>query len=264
MLRPRLIVSLLVQGGRLTKTVGFGPGKYVGDPLNAVRIFNEKNVDELLVVDIDATVKGTEPDYRLLESLAVESRMPLGYGGGVRTVEQASRIVQLGVEKVAVSAAAIADPSLVGRLAEPLGRQSVVAVLDVRRDASGVPMVFTHNGTRPTGREAVGLARELEAAGAGEILVNSIDRDGSMQGYDLELAASIRAAVEVPITILGGAGKFPDFEALVRRCGIVGAGAGSYFVFKGVHRAVLISYPDRGRRRELSALAQAATTPSAA
>ena len=117
MLRPRLIVSLLVQGGRLTKTVGFGPGKYVGDPLNAVRIFNEKNVDELLVVDIDATVKGTEPDYRLLESLAVESRMPLGYGGGVRTVEQASRIVQLGVEKVAVSAAAIADPSLVGRLA---------------------------------------------------------------------------------------------------------------------------------------------------
>lgn len=264
MLRPRLIVSLLVQGGRLTKTVGFGPGKYVGDPLNAVRIFNEKNVDELLVVDINATVHGTDPDYRLIESLAVESRMPLGYGGGVRTVEQAARVVQLGVEKVAVSAAAIADPAFVGRLAEPLGRQSVVVVLDVRRDSAGTPMVFTHNGTRATGRTAVELAREMEAAGAGEILVNSIDRDGRMHGYDIELAAAIRAAVEVPITVLGGAGKFADFEALVRRCGIVGAAAGSYFVFKGVHRAVLISYPDRGRRRELSALAQnAAPTPAA-
>lgn len=258
MLRPRLIVSLLVQGGRLTKTVGFGPGKYVGDPLNAVRIFNEKHVDELLVVDIDATVKGTEPDYRLIEALAVESRMPLCYGGGVRTVQQAARIVQLGVEKIAVSAAAIADPSLVGRLAEPLGRQSVVVVLDVRRDATGAPIVFTHNGTRPTGRTAIELAQALEEAGAGEILVNSIDRDGQLQGYDLELAAAVRAAVQVPVTVLGGAGKFPDFEALVQRCGIVGAAAGSYFVFKGVHRAVLISYPDRGRRRELSALAQAA------
>jgi imidazole glycerol-phosphate synthase subunit HisF len=258
MLRPRIIPCLLVQGGRLTKTVGFGPGKYVGDPLNAVRIFNEKSVDELMVIDIDATAKGTEPDYRLIESLAVESRMPLGYGGGVRTVEQAARIVHLGVEKVSMSSAAIADPALVGRVAEHLGRQSVVVVLDVRRGDDGAARVFTHNGTRATGRDVVALAREMEAAGAGEIVINSIDRDGAMQGYDVELVASVREAVRVPITALGGAGKFGDLEALVRRCGILGVAAGSYFVFKGVHRAVLISYPDRGRRRDLTAIAQGA------
>lgn len=258
MLRPRIIPCLLIQGGRLTKTVGFAPGKYVGDPLNAVRIFNEKSVDELMVIDIDATAKGTDPDYRLIESLAVESRMPLGYGGGVRTVEQAARIVHLGVEKVSISSAAIADPSLVGRVAQHLGRQSVVVVLDVRRAPDGAPMVHTHNGTRGTGRDVVSLALEMEAAGAGEIIVNSIDRDGTMQGYDLDLVASVREAVRVPITALGGAGRFSDLEALVRRCGILGVAAGSYFVFKGVHRAVLISYPDRGRRRELTAIAQGA------
>jgi imidazole glycerol-phosphate synthase subunit HisF len=264
MLRPRIIPCLLVQGGRLVKTVGFGPGKYVGDPLNAVRIFNEKSVDELMVIDIDATAKGTEPDYRLLESLAVESRMPLAYGGGIRSVAQAARIVQLGVEKIAVSSAAIADPSLVGAIAEHLGRQSVVVVLDVRRGADGVARVFTHNGTRATGRGVTDLAREMEAAGAGEIVLNSIDRDGMMQGYDVDLVASVREAVRVPMTALGGAGKFADLEALVRRCGIIGVAAGSYFVFKGVHRAVLISYPDRGRRRDLTAIAQGAVAGSAA
>jgi cyclase len=259
MLRPRVIPCLLLQRGRLVKTVGFAGGVYVGDPLNAVRIFNEKSVDELMLIDIDATARNAEPDFRLLESLAAESRMPLSYGGGIRSAAQAARVVRLGFEKIAVSSAAIADPSLVGAIAEQLGRQSIAVVLDVRRGADGASRVFTHNGTRATGRDVVALAGELESVGAGEIVVNSIDRDGLMQGYDLELVASVRAAVRVPVTGLGGAGKYADLQALVRRCGIVGVAAGSYFVFKGVHRAVLISYPDRERRRDLTAIAQAAT-----
>jgi cyclase len=258
MLRPRVIPCLLLQGGRLVKTTRFADPKYVGDPLNTVRIFNEKAVDELLVVDIDATRRGTEPDLKLLESLAVESRMPLGYAGGVRTVEMASRIVHLGIEKVGLGAAAAADPSLLGEIARRVGRQSVVAVVDVRRGAGGRAEAYTHNGTRATGLDPVSLARRFEEAGAGEILLNDIDRDGTRQGYDLDLARSVRAAVGVPITALGGAGSTQHLESLFEACGVVGAAAGSLFVFKGVHRAVLISYPDRAKRRGYAALARAA------
>jgi imidazole glycerol-phosphate synthase subunit HisF len=251
-LRPRIIPCLLVHKGGLVKTVGFAKPKYVGDPINAVRIFNEKESDELMVVDIDATVRGAEPDPKLIGRLAAECRMPLCYGGGVRTVEQARQIIGLGVEKVALSAAAVADPTLVSRIAEEIGRQSVVAVLDVKRPGSaGEYAVWTHNGSKPTGREALDLARELEQAGAGEIVVNSIDRDGTMGGYDLELAAQVRSALGIPVTILGGAGSLADIKALVDRCGIVGAAAGSLFVFKGPYRAVLINYPNPGQKEAL-------------
>ena len=160
--------------------------------------------------------------------------------------------IGLGVEKVALSAAAVADPTLVSRIAEEIGRQSVVAVLDVKRPGSaGEYAVWTHNGSKPTGREALDLARELEQAGAGEIVVNSIDRDGTMGGYDLELAAKVRNALGIPVTILGGAGSLADIKALVDRCGIVGAAAGSLFVFKGPYRAVLINYPNPGQKEAL-------------
>lgn len=252
MLRPRVIPVLLVHKGGLYKTTGFEAPKYVGDPLNAVRIFNEKEVDELMIVDIDATRLGREPDYNLVRSVAAECRMPLSYGGGVCSVEQFQRLIGLGVEKVAVSAGAIAHPGLITEAAAQVGRQSVVVVIDVRRVGSGW-QVFTHNGTRSTGRDAVEFARKADALGAGEIVVNSIDRDGRMNGYDMDLARAMRRATSRPLTLLGGAGKLADIAGLVREFGIIGAAAGSLFVFKGSLRAVLITYPRRSDKDALLA-----------
>ena len=254
MLRPRIIPCLLVHKGGLVKTVGFEKPKYVGDPLNAVRIFNEKEVDELMVVDIDATRQKRDPDYSLLAKLAAECRMPLAYGGGVRTVEQFERLISLGVEKVAASAAAVADLGLITQAAERVGGQSVVVVIDVRKKGKGYE-VFTHNGTRATGLDAVDFARRAEAAGVGEIVVNSIDRDGEMKGYDLDLVRLVRNAVSCPLTVLGGAGSLADVGALVGEFGTIGAAAGSVFVFKGVYRAVLINYPARKDKDALVAAA---------
>lgn len=250
MLRPRIIPCLLVHKGGLVKTVGFDKPKYVGDPLNAVRLFNEKEVDELMVVDIDATRQQRDPDYTLIAKLAAECRMPLAYGGGVHTVEQFEKLISLGVEKVAVSAAAVADLSLITRAAERVGGQSVVVVIDVRKKSKGYE-VFTHNGTRATALDAVDFARRAEAAGVGEIVVNSIDRDGQMKGYDLDLVRLVRNAVSSPLTVLGGAGSLADVSALIREMGIIGAAAGSLFVFKGVYRAVLINYPTRNDKDKL-------------
>lgn len=256
MLRPRIIPCLLVHKGGLVKTVAFGKPKYVGDPLNAVRIFNEKEVDELMVLDIDATRERRDPDYTLIRNLAAECRMPLAYGGGVHTVEQFERLVSLGVEKVSVSAAAVVDPGLIERAAARVGRQSVVAVLDVRKKGKGWE-VFIHNGSRATGLDAVAFAQKAEALGAGEIVVNSIDHDGEMKGYDLDLARSVRAAITRPLTVLGGAGRLADISGLVREFGTIGAAAGSLFVFKGVYRAVLINYPSRADKEDLLTEARA-------
>jgi cyclase len=246
MLRPRIIPCLLVHQGGLVKTQGFKNPKYVGDPINAVRIFNEKESDELIVLDIDATVLGRAPDFGLIAKLAEECRMPLCYGGGVTTVEQAQRIVDMGVEKVAVSAAAIADPGLLTRMAAGVGRQSVVAVLDVRKRtglfAKGYE-VCTHNGKTTHKLDPLALARRLQEAGAGEIVINAIDRDGVMEGYDLDLADLFKDALRVPVTFMGGAGSLDHLGQLVERVGVVGAAAGSLFVFKGKYRAVLINYP---------------------
>ncbi|OSZ71672.1 AglZ/HisF2 family acetamidino modification protein [Hydrogenophaga sp. IBVHS1] len=251
MLRPRITPCLLVHQGGLVKTVEFRDAKYVGDPINAVKIFNEKEADELVVLDIDATVNGAEPDYRMIAHLAAECRMPLCYGGGVQTPEQARKIIGLGVEKVAVSAAAVEDATLLTRMAEAVGRQSVVAVLDVRKKsglfAKGYEVV-TRNATRVHKQEPFELAQQLQAAGAGEIVINSVDRDGQMKGYDLTLAVKIRQTVQVPLTFLGGAGSHQDIEALFGACGVVGASAGSLFVFKGPYRAVLINYPHPAQR----------------
>ena len=254
MLRPRIIPCLLIRNAGLVKTVRFESGKYVGDPINAVKIFNEKEVDELMVLDIDSSARETEPDYDRIRNLAAECRMPLCYGGGVKTVEQVDRIVGLGVEKVAISSAAIERPKLVTEIASVIGSQSVVAVLDVKRRGSRFE-VWTHNATRATGRDPLQLARLLEDAGVGEIVVNDVDNDGVMKGYDLALAEQVYRTVSVPITILGGAGKLDHIRELVRALGPVGAAAGSLFVFKGIYRAVLINYPNRQEKESLAASA---------
>lgn len=252
MLRPRIIPNLLIHNGGLVKTVRFTKPKYVGDPINAVRIFNEKEVDELIVTDIDATVKKREPDYALIAKLANECRMPLCYAGGVKTPEQVERIISLGVEKVAISSAAIQSPELLSQAAQRVGNQSIVVVMDIKK--AGIlrqHQIFTHNGKKATGLDPVVFAKQAESLGAGEILVNSIDRDGTMQGYDLALIEKIRGAISLPMSVIGGVGSLTDIATLIHHHGIIGAAAGSLFVFKGKYRAVLIQYPSRDEKDAL-------------
>jgi cyclase len=254
-LRPRIIPCLLVTKAGLVKTCEFREPKYVGDPINAVKIFNEKEADELVVLDIEATALGVAPNYRLIGQIAAECRMPLCYGGGIRSMEQAKFIIGLGVEKVAISSGAVENPALIASIANEIGSQSVVVVLDVNNSGSDQEYrVWTHNGRVNTGRCAIEFAREAESFGAGEIVVNSIARDGHMNGYDLALARKIIDSVRVPVSVLGGAGSLSDIESLVRTCGIVGAMAGSLFVFKGTYRAVLINYPDGAQKASIVGL----------
>jgi cyclase len=254
MLRPRIIPCLLLHKGGLVKTQAFKDPKYVGDPINAVRIFNEKEADELLVLDIDATVNRVAPDFGLIAKLAAECRMPLCYGGGITTAEQAARIVDMGVEKVAISAAAIVNPALLAQIAAAVGQQSVVAALDLRKRiglfAKGYE-VCTHNGKIVHKLDPVVLAKQLQDAGAGEIMINSVDRDGMMQGFDLEMAAHLKQVIKVPVTFMGGAGSLDHLGDLIAKLGLVGAAAGSLFVFKGKYRAVLINYPPPEQKLKL-------------
>lgn len=254
MLRPRIIPCLLIRNKGLVKTVKFGDGKYVGDPINAVRIFNEKKVDELAVLDIDATRNGSEPDYEMIKKLAAECRMPFCYGGGVSNASQAKKIIGLGVEKVAVSSAAVEDVELIAEIASELGSQSVIVVLDIKKKRFGRGYeVWTHNASKNSGKCPVEFSRLLELSGAGEIVVNSIANDGVMQGYDIPILKQIRDAVTVPITALGGAGSIADIRALLHELGVMGAAAGSLFVFKGAYKAVLINYPTEAERESLYA-----------
>ncbi len=248
MLRSRIIPSLLLHDGGLVKTRQFNNPKYLGDPLNAVKIFNEKAVDELMFVDIDATVMRREPNMVLLRSLAMESRMPLCYGGGVTNAQQAIRIVATGFEKISISSAAINRPALIKEMSEAIGSQSVVVTIDVKINRMfGGYTIYTHNGKQKHKQSLLEFCQQAVALGAGEIVINSIDRDGEMEGYDLALARQIRDTIDSPITILGGAGSINHMQALIDTVGVVGAAAGSMFVFKGPYRAVLINY-DRPAR----------------
>jgi cyclase len=243
MLRSRIIPCLLLHQGGLVKTRQFKDPKYVGDPLNAVKIFNEKEVDELMFVDIDATAESREPNMQLLRSLAVESRMPLCYGGGVTNADQASRIVATGFEKVSVSAAALLRPALIREMAEAIGSQSVVVTIDVKANRLFAGhTIYSHNGRQKHKQSLLEFCHQIVSMGVGEIIINSIDRDGQMDGYDLDLARQVRGAINTPMTMLGGAGSADHMQALIDAIGTVGAAAGSMFVFKGPYRAVLINY----------------------
>lgn len=251
MLRPRIIPSLLIQDNGLVKTVNFKNPKYVGDPINAVKIFNEKTVDELAIFDIDATVKGQEPNYSLIERIANQSRMPLCYGGGVKTVEQAQRIFSLGIEKIALSSSVIHNPNLITQIAERVGSQSVIVVLDVKKKLFGGYEIYTHNGKKSTGINPFKFIEEAQKLGAGEIVINSIDQDGIMKGYDMSLIDKARNSTSLPMTVLGGAGSLDDIQAVIKRHKIIGVAAGSLFVFKGVYKAVLINYPSKEEKEKL-------------
>ena len=249
MLRPRIIPTLLVHKKGLVKTEAFKKSKYVGDPINAVKIFNEKEVDELIVLDIDATIQKRGPDFELINNLAIECRMPLCYGGGVTSVEEARKIVELGAEKVAFSAAAIKNVNLLKEVGDIIGLQSVVVVLDYKSKGLFNKLeLFTHNGTKSTGINLFNFVRKLNEIGVGEIVLNSIERDGKMNGYDISTVEKVRNIFNGPITVLGGAGELDDIKKLTNKFKIIGAAAGSLFVFKGKYKAVLINYPSKVER----------------
>jgi imidazole glycerol-phosphate synthase subunit HisF len=252
MLRPRIIPCLLVHQKGLVKTVKFNEGKYVGDPINAVRIFNEKEVDELMVLDIDATTHNQDPDFNMIKNLAMECRMPFCYGGGVKTVEHVKKIINLGAEKVAISSEAIKNPKVIAEMAKAVGGQSIVIVLDIKKSGFFSKYeLYTHNGKKNTGKNPFEFAKLMEENGAGEIIINSIDHDGMMKGYDMNLIDKIRESVSLPITVLGGAGSLDDIKTVIQKHKIIGVAAGSLFVFKGPYKAVLINYPSFTEKQQL-------------
>lgn len=244
MLRSRILPTLLLRGSGLVKTTRFSDPKYIGDPINAVKIFSEKEVDELTVFDIEATSSRHGPNFKILKSIASVGRMPLCYGGGVQSAAMAAQIISLGYEKISIGHGALIRPVLVREMADQIGTQSVVVTIDVKRD-SGVKSgygVYSKSGSLKHDIDPITFAMECEALGAGEIVMNSIDRDGTLTGYDMDLARRLRAAVSVPITIVGGAGSVEDLRLLTQELGPVGAGVGSFFLLTGKYRAVLISY----------------------
>jgi cyclase len=243
MLRSRIIPSLLIRDRGLVKTVKFSNDKYVGDPINAVKIFNEKEVDELSIFDIGMHNNYKRPDFELLKKIAQEAAMPLCYGGGVSSVDDAIKLVSMGYEKVSVSSAAINNPQIIKDISSAIGSQSTIVTVDVKKKIiySGYN-IYTENASKKRSDNYTNFIKKAEDLGAGEILINSIDKDGTMEGYDLALARITRETVSIPISILGGAGSMKDIEDLINEVGLVGACAGSIFVFNGPFKAVLISY----------------------
>jgi cyclase len=244
MRRIRVIPTLLLQDRRLVKTTGFKNPSYVGDPINAVKIFNEKEVDEICILDIGATRKGAMPDLTYIQDLTSECFMPLSYGGAITKPEQANTLFKAGVEKVVLGTAAAETPDLVTSIAEMAGIQSVVVSVDVRKNWIGKKHVYITNGTGKVSGDVVAFAKQMESAGAGEILLQCIDREGTLTGYDLDLIHAVSNAVSVPVIASGGAASPDDFLAAVK-AGASAVAAGAMFVYKGPNRAVLINYPDQ-------------------
>lgn len=249
-LRSRIVVHLSLLGEDLVKTTNFSEPKYVGDPLNTIRILNDKEVDEVVLLDIGASERGTNPNLALIERLSVECRMPLCYGGGIAAVADAQRLVDIGVEKVSLNSAARRTPELVAAISQSVGRQSVAVTVDIRRK-NGRYLVHEHRATAATDVDVEAAARDAERLGAGEFIVNDADRDGSLAGFDLGLAELMRASTVLPIALVGGASSREDLAVLDRRVGPLGIGAGSIFVFKGKRRAVLVNYPGSEEKLKL-------------
>lgn len=244
MLKNRVIPSLLLNDGGLVKTRQFKDPVYIGDPINAIRIFNEKEVDELVLLDIRAGIEGREPDLSLIEEVASECFMPLAYGGGVTTLDQARSILRMGVEKIVVNTALHTQPEFVREAVSEFGSQAIIGSVDVRRKMLGRYEATILSGSKRVSPDPVEQARYAESLGVGEILLQSIDRDGSMSGYDIGLISSVSQAVGIPVIACGGAGTLEDFRAAITEGHASAVAAGSMFVFYGPHRAVLISYPE--------------------
>lgn len=244
MLNHRVIPCLLLSNGGLVKTTRFKNGVYVGDPINAIRIFNEKEVDELVLLDIRASLDKRGPNYDLLKEIASECFIPLAYGGGITSINQIRALLRIGIEKVILNTALNRNPNFVREAVATFGSQAITASIDVRRKLFGRYEVMTLAGTEATGLTAVEAALQVEQLGVGEILLSSIDAEGSMEGYDIDLLSKVSQIVNIPVIASGGAGKLEDFRSAIRQGHASAVAAGSLFVFYGPHRAVLITYPE--------------------
>lgn len=248
--RIRVIPSLLLSGDGLVKTVRFQKPVYVGDPINTVKIFNEKEVDEIAVLDIGATRNGKEPNFEKIAEIAGECFMPMAYGGGVNSVAQIRRILLSGVEKVILNSVVFRQPELIRAAADQFGSQSIVVSIDAKQGWFGRYQIRSHGGTVRQTIDPVTAAIQAVRQGAGEILLNSVDRDGTYLGYDIDLLSRVTAAVSVPVIACGGARNVQDFVMAVRDGGAAAVAAGSMFVFHGVHKAVLVNFPAEAVLRE--------------
>lgn len=245
MLIPRIIPCLLLKNGGLVKTVKFRGERYIGDPINAIKIFNEKGADELIFLDISATAENRRPSFDSIKKIASECFMPVCYGGGIRQVEDARAIFSLGVEKISLGSFAVENPDFIARLSGIFGSQSIVVCLDIKKDLLGKYKVVIQNGRKQTDIDPVEMSIKMEGLGAGELLIYSFDRDGTMLGYDLSLIRSITERVNVPVIACGGAGNLSHISEVIKVGGASSASAGSLFVFYGKRKAVLVNYPSR-------------------
>ena len=244
MLEVRVIPCLQLLGTSLVKTVKFGSYSYIGDPVNTVRIFNELEVDELCILDIRATSEGRRPNLRLLRELAEEAFMPLSYGGAVRDLDLAKEILRIGFEKVVVNSVAYDDPDFISRLADQIGRQAVIGSIDVKRGFLGRFDTYSNSGTKRTGQDPVEWARRLQELGVGELLLTSMNRDGTWSGFDVEITRRVSTAVSVPVIANGGAGTIAHIGTAVREGGASAVALGSMVVFQSKGMGVLVSFPD--------------------
>ena len=244
----RYIPLLLLKNGGLYKTRKFAKETYLGDPINTIKIFNDKLVDELAFLDIGVARERTEPNIKMLREIAGECFMPLSYGGGINSVEQVREILAIGFEKVVVNSAAWTDSNLISSLVEVFGSSTIVGSIDVKKSWTGREKVYIHGGSEVIPIGVIEWAQELERRGIGELIINSIDKDGEMTGYDFDLVSRVVNSVSVPVIAAGGARDKKDLKNIVDNAGASAAAAGAMFVFQGKHRAVLISYPDaKGR-----------------
>ncbi len=250
MLRTRVIPVLLIRNKGLVKTVKFDKGKYIGDPINAVKIFNDKEVDELVLLDIDASKENRKPDFEAIKNIASECFMPLAYGGGISHLEDIKKLFSIGIEKVIINSTALTNLNLITQASEIFGDQSIVVCIDVSKNFWGKYHVHAHTGKKHHLSDVVEYAQAAEKAGAGEIIINSVDLDGMMTGYDLKLIEKIAHSIKVPLVACGGAGNIEDLKKGFES-GASALAAGSMFVYHGPHKAVLINFPTQKQLKEL-------------
>lgn len=241
MQRTRIIPTLLLEDGGLVKTIKFKKPKYVGDPINSVRIFNEKEVDELVLLDIKATNEKLDPNFNEIEEIVSEAFMPIGYGGGINKIEHIEKLFKIGVEKVILNSVVFSNENLIQDASSIYGSQSIVVSIDVRKDLWGNYVVYSHSGRKKIKEDVISLVKKFQYLGAGEIIINSIDRDGTMTGYDLNLINSVSKELEIPVIASGGAAGINDLVFAIKS-GASAVSGGALFIYQGIHRAVLLSY----------------------
>jgi cyclase len=241
---------LLLDGRGLVKTVKFKDARYVGDPINAIKIFNDKFVDEIIFLDISASRENRSPDFDYLAQICSECFIPFCYGGGIKSIDDAEKLFSLGVEKISLNTAVIKNPKLIANCAQKFGSQSIVVTVDVHKGLLGSYHVMQNNGKTKSDLNLFEYIKKVEELGAGEIVINSVDRDGTQLGYDVKLLAKIASVVTIPVIACGGAGSITDMVRAKQMTDISAFAAGSLFVFKGKHRAVLINYPAQSELKE--------------